>query len=200
MADGRVFINGGTDTYATGPAAAVMRAMGHGIRVPGGRASIVTEGTPGHKVPSNITPAADQGFGGSNLSAIFDPATSTFTLTPAMVAGRWYPTTTSLSDGRVMTYGGQDEKADDNSLIEYWNGSWGPPVIPTCSIRAGPRGDCRTMKYSDGSLPVPGAPALYPRMILLPNGKLVHAGPEPETWVFDPAAGAGVANWAYLAT
>jgi len=200
MADGRVFINGGTDTYATGPAAAIMRAMGHGHKVPGGRASIATENTPGHRPPHDITTAQDQGFGGSNLSAIFDPATSTFTVTPPMVAGRWYPTTTLLSDGRVMTYGGQDEKADDNPLIEYWNGSWSAPVIPTCSIGGGPVGDCRTMTYSDGSLPVPGAPALYPRMILLPNGKLVHAGPEPETWVFDPAAGAGVANWTYLAT
>jgi hypothetical protein len=200
MADGRVFVNGGTDTYATGPAAAIMRAMGHGHKVPGGRASIATENTAGHKPPRDITTAADQGFGGSNLSAIFDPATSTFTLTPPMVAGRWYPTTTLLSDGRVMTYGGQDEKADDNPLIEYWNGSWSTPVIPTCSIGGGPVGDCRTMTYSDGSLPVPGAPALYPRMILLPNGKLIHAGPEPETWVFDPAVAAGVANWTYLAS
>jgi len=199
MADGRVFINGGTHTYATGPAAAIMRAMGHGTKVPGGRASIATEATPGHKVPHNVTTVADEGFGGSNLSAIFDPATSTFTVTPPMVAGRWYPTTTLLSDGRVMTYGGQDEKADDDPLIEYWNGSWSAPVIPTCSIGGGPVGDCRTLKYSDGSLPVPGAPALYPRMILLPNGKVVHAGPEPETWVFDPAAGASVANWTSLA-
>jgi hypothetical protein len=200
MADGRVFINGGTDTYATGPAAAIMRAMGHGHAAPGGRASVASEGTPGHKPPRDATTAQAQGFGGSNLSAIFDPATSAFTLTPPMVAGRWYPNTTSLADGRVMTYGGQDEKADDDPLIEYWNGSWSAPVIPTCSIGGGPVGDCRTLKYSDGSLPVPGAPALYPRMFLLPNGKLIHAGPEPETWVFDPAAGAGVANWTYLAT
>jgi hypothetical protein len=200
MADGRVFINGGTDTYATGPAAAIMRAMGHGNKVPGGRASIATESTPGHKVPSNVTTDQDQGFGGSVLSAIFDPATSKFTLTAPMAAGRWYPTTTALSDGRVMTYGGQDEKSDDNPLIEYWNGSWSTPVIPTCSIGGGPVGDCRTQTYSDGSYPVPGAPALYPRMILLPDGKLVHAGPEPETWVFDPTAGAGVANWSYIAS
>ena len=199
MADGRVFVNGGTDTYATGPAAAIMRAMHHGNKVPGGMATIATENTPGHKVPHDGTTVADQGFGGSNLSAIFDPATSTFTVTPPMAAGRWYPTTTLLSDGRVMTYGGQDEKADDNPLIEYWNGSWSAPVIPTCTI-GGTLGDCRTLTYSDGSLPVPGAPALYPRMVLLPNGKLLHAGPEPETWIFDPNAAAGSANWTYLAT
>lgn len=200
MADGRVFVNGGTQTYATGPAAAIMRAMGHGTKVPGGRASVATENTPGHKPPHDATTVQDQGFGGSALSAIFDPATSTFTLTPAMVAGRWYPTTTELSDGRVLTYGGQDEKADDNPLIEYWNGSWSTPVVPTCTIGGGPVGDCRTMTYSDGSLPVPGAPALYPRMVLMPDGTLVHAGPEPETWVFNPAAPATQPNWTYLAT
>jgi hypothetical protein len=200
MADGRVFINGGTATYATGPAAAIMRAMHHGNAVPGGRVSIAAENTPGHRVPHDATTVKDQGFGGSALSAIFDPSNQTFTVTPPMVAGRWYPTTTTLGDGRVMTYGGQDEAADDNALIEYWNGSWSAPVVPTCTIGGGPVGDCRTIKYSDGTLPVPGAPALYPRMVLLPDGTLVHAGPEPETWIFDPRAPSGSPNWNYLAT
>jgi hypothetical protein len=199
MADGRVFINGGTATYATGPAAAIMRMMHHGNAVPGGRVSMAAENTPGHRVPYDATTVKDQGFGGSALSAIFDPSNGTFTVTPPMFAGRWYPNTTTLGDGRVMTYGGQDEVADDNALIEYWNGSWSAPVIPSCSI-GGAVGDCRTLKYSDGTLPVPGAPALYPRMVLLPDGTLVHAGPEPETWIFNPTATSGSPNWNYLAT
>jgi hypothetical protein len=158
------------------------------------------ENNPGHKAPRDATTVKDQGFGGSALSAIFDPAANTFTVTPPMVAGRWYPTTTTLGDGRVMTYGGQDENADDNALIEYWNGSWSTPVVPTCQIGGGPVGDCRTMPYSDGSFPVPGAPALYPRMVLLPDGRLIHAGPEPETWAFDPNASATSPNWTYLAS
>ena len=93
MADGRVFINGGTATYATGPAAAIMRAMHHGNPVPGGRVSMAAENTPGHRVPLDATTVKDQGFGGSALSAIFDPSNATFTITPPMVAGRWYPTT-----------------------------------------------------------------------------------------------------------
>jgi hypothetical protein len=201
MADGKIFINSGTETYATGPAAAIMRAMHHGTPVPGGRASNATEKTPGHKVPKDATTTNDQGFGGTPLSAIYDPANSTFTRLPPMQAGRWYPTTTMLGDGRILVYGGQDEKADDNALIEFWHNDTGKyeAVVPTCSIAGGPVGDCRTMTYSDGTLPIPGAPALYPRMVQLPDGRILHAGPEPETWIFDPNAPATSPNWTYLA-
>jgi Domain of unknown function (DUF1929) len=174
--------------------------MHHGTAVPGGRASNATERAPGHKVPKNATTVNDEGFGGTPLSAIFDPATNKFTLLPAMAAGRWYPTTTMLGDGRVFVYGGQDEKAEDNPLIEYWHNdthTW-ERVTPTCTIGGGPVGDCTKMPYSDGSYPVPGAPALYPRMVQLPDGRILHAGPEPETWIFDPSAPATSPNWKYV--
>jgi hypothetical protein len=105
-----------------------------------------------------------------------------------------------LGDGRVFVYGGQDEKADDNALIEFWHNDTGTyeAVAPTCSIGGGPVGDCRNMHYSDNTLPVPGAPALYPRMIQLPDGRILHAGPEPETWIFDPKAPATSPNWTYV--
>ncbi|HXM14387.1 MAG TPA: galactose oxidase-like domain-containing protein, partial [Candidatus Eremiobacteraceae bacterium] len=200
MADGKIFINGGTATYATGPAAAIMRAMHHGNSVPGGPVTSAVENTPGHRVPRDATTVNDQGFGGSPLSAIYDPATSKFTLLPAMAAGRWYPTTTLMGNGNVFVYGGQDENANDNALIEIWQSAtsaW-QQVVPTCSIGGGPVGDCRTLHYSDNSLPVPGAPALYPRMMLLPDGRIIHAGPEPETWIFDPNAPATSPNWSYV--
>src|ERR1700730_16413903 len=48
-------------------------------------------------------------FHGQLKSSIFDPATNSFTDVPTnMVHGRWYPTVTLLSDGRVMTFSGQD--------------------------------------------------------------------------------------------
>jgi hypothetical protein len=201
LADGTVFINSGTETYATGPAAAIMRAMHHGNTVPGGRASVMTEKTPGHKVPKDATTINDQGFGGTAKSAIYDPKTATFKKLPLMQAGRWYPTTTMLGDGRVFVYGGQDEIGNDNALIEFWHNdtSTYEAVVPTCSIGGGPVGDCRNLRYSDNTLPVPGAPLLYPRMVQLPDGRILHAGPEPETWVFDPKAAAGTANWTFVA-
>ena len=48
-------------------------------------------------------------FHGQPKSAIFDPATNTFTDVPNMAHGRWYPTVTTLGDGRVMTFSGTDE-------------------------------------------------------------------------------------------
>jgi hypothetical protein len=54
------------------------------------------------------------------------------------------------------------------------------------------------MHYSDNSQPVPGAPALYPRMMLMPDGRIIHAGPEPETWIFDPNAASTSPNWTYV--
>jgi len=200
MADGRVLLDGGTAAYASGGAAVVMAAMGHHThKVPGGAVTAKVEGIPGHRVPHDATAAADQGFQGDSRASIFDPASATFTTTPSMVHGRWYPTATILGDGRVAVYGGQDEATNDNPLIEYWTGAWSAPVIPYCTID-NVTDECTNLHYSDGSLPVPAAPALYPRMILLTDGRVVHVGPESQTWVFDPSVANPGVNWTYLTT
>ena len=54
-------------------------------------------------------------FFGQPKSSIFDPATNTFTDVQNMAHGRWYPTVTTLGDGRVMTFSGQDENGDTNN-------------------------------------------------------------------------------------
>src|SRR4051812_45064014 len=45
-------------------------------------------------------------FFGQPRNAVFDPATSVFIDVQNMAHGRWYPTTTTLGDGRVMTFSG----------------------------------------------------------------------------------------------
>ena len=117
-----------------------------------------------------------------------------------MQAGRWYPTTTMLGGWPSVCVWRQDENGDDNALIEFWHNDTGKyeAVVPTCSIGGGPVGDCRNLTIFRQYLPVPGAPALYPRMIQIPDGRILHAGPEPETWIFDPKAAAGTANWTYV--
>jgi Domain of unknown function (DUF1929)/Glyoxal oxidase N-terminus/IPT/TIG domain len=105
-------------------------------------------------------------FLGSQKTSVFDPATNTFTDLQNMVHGRWYPTVTLLSDGRVMTFSGQDETtAATNQTVEiYTVGSgWGSPV------NAG------------------WTPALYPRMHVLPNGKVFYSGPSPTSYYFNPS-------------
>ena len=45
-------------------------------------------------------------FFGEPRNAVFDPATGLFTDIENMAHGRWYPTVTTLGDGRVMTFSG----------------------------------------------------------------------------------------------
>ena len=105
-------------------------------------------------------------FHGQLRSAVYDPATGQFTDVQTMAHGRWYPTVTSLSDGTIMTFSGLDENGNTNSTIEiYTIGSgWSTPF---------------------GS---PFTPPLYPRMHLLPSGKVFYSGSTTSSRYFDPVA------------
>ncbi len=104
-------------------------------------------------------------FHGIQKTSLFDPATNAFTDVQSMAHGRWYPTPTLLSDGRVMTFSGQDENGNTNQTVEmYTVGSgWSSPV------NAG------------------WTPPLYPRMHLLPNGKVFYSGPSSTSYYFNPS-------------
>jgi len=104
-------------------------------------------------------------FQGQLKSSIFDPATNTFTNTSNMAHGRWYPTLTTLGDGRVMTFSGANESSNTNTAAEiYTVGSgWSTQYI------------------------APFTPDLYPRMHLLPNGKVFASGAQPVSYIFDPS-------------
>jgi hypothetical protein len=105
-------------------------------------------------------------FHGQLRSAVYDPATGQFTDVQMMAHGRWYPTVTSLSDGTIMTFSGLDENGNTNSTVEiYTVGSgWSTPF---------------------GS---PFTPPLYPRMHLLPSGKVFYSGSTTSSRYFDPSA------------
>jgi hypothetical protein len=111
-------------------------------------------------------------FQGQPKSSIFDPSTNTFSDTQNMAHGRWYPTLTGLGDGRVMTFSGGDENSNTNSTVEiYTNGQgWGQPIT------------------------APFSPDLYPRMHLLPNGKVFASGAPPAAYLFDPATSSFTQN------
>ncbi|MFL6446301.1 MAG: galactose oxidase-like domain-containing protein [Bryobacteraceae bacterium] len=61
------------------------------------------------------------GYGGSTFgianAEIFDPATNSWTVMPNMAYKRWYPTTTTLSDGRVLVTAGWQTTAHTNAGI-----------------------------------------------------------------------------------
>src|SRR5882724_514578 len=92
-------------------------------------------------------------FRGIQKSSLFDPATNTFADIQNMAHGRWYPTVTLLSDGRIMTFSGSDENAVTNQTVElYTVGSgW------SSAVDAG------------------WTPPLYPRMHVLPSGKVFYS-------------------------
>ena len=75
-----------------------------------------------------------------------------------MAHGRWYPTMTTLGDGRVMTFSGGDENGNTNNTVEILHRGIG--LEPAISPRLSPAD-------------------LYPRMHLLPNGKVFSSGAPP---------------------
>ena len=105
-------------------------------------------------------------FHGQLRNAAFDPSLGLFTDLQNMAHGRWYPTATVLGDGRVMTFSGLNETGATNTAVEiYTPGSgWSPEY------------------------PAGWTPPLYPRMHLLPNGKVFYSGSGRASRIFDPAA------------
>jgi hypothetical protein len=97
-------------------------------------------------------------FLGLARSAIYDPGTSLFFDVQNMVHGRWYPTVTTLGDGRVMTFSGLTENGDTNSAVEIYTEGVGRSIkragfrrsIPGCIC-------CRTGRFSTRArAPTPG--------------------------------------------
>ena len=105
-------------------------------------------------------------FHGQPRSAVYDPSTGQFTDVQNMSHGRWYPTVTNLSDGTLMTFSGLDENSSTNSTVEIytvgsgWSTTYGSPFTPP----------------------------LYPRMHLLPSGKVFYSGSTTGSRYFDPSA------------
>jgi hypothetical protein len=113
-------------------------------------------------------------FYGAKTNAVFDPANSTFTNVQNMAHGRWYPTATVLGDGRVMTFSGLNETGGTNTAVEIYTPGTGWSTQHIASW----------------------TPPLYPRMHLLPNGKVFYSGSGTLSRVFDLAT----FTWANSAT
>ncbi len=95
---------------------------------------------------------------------IFDPKTNTFTQTGSMENGRWYPTQLSLGNGQQLVFGGV------RKLLK--------PIYtdkPTESLQNEldvERYDYKTGKFTNEGDSAKRDLPLYPRMSLLPNGKV----------------------------
>jgi hypothetical protein len=104
-------------------------------------------------------------FYGQLQAATFDPLANTFSNTPNMAHGRWYPTLVTLGDGRVMTFSGLTETGGTNTAVEFYSvdSGWSAEYI------------------------APWTPDLYPRLHLLPNGKVFYSGAQTTSKLFDPS-------------
>ncbi len=121
LAWGRNEIGGGMgqprlwDPASGSPAAAITVAndtmlfcAGHALMADG---KLMVSG--GHK-------ADDRGL---DVTNIFDPTTQSWTPgLPKMAHGRWYPTVTTLPDGRLVTVAGQDSASNVVRIPEVWEG------------------------------------------------------------------------------
>jgi hypothetical protein len=120
-------------------------------------------------------------FVGAKNASLYDPATGAFTDQANMAHGRWYPTGTVLSDGRVVVFSGLDENSNTNTTVEIFTEGlgWSAPTA------------------------APWTPPLYPRLHLLPNGKLFYSSSTPSSSYFDPSSSiwtTGVASTNYGGT
>jgi hypothetical protein len=93
---------------------------------------------------------------GTTTGRIFDPASNTWSVTPDMTLGRWYPTLTNLPDGRILTLSGEVNCEHCYALIpEIYN-----PATNTWSQLSGAS---RSMPW-------------YPHAFVQSNGNVVVAG------------------------
>ncbi len=91
---------------------------------------------------------------GLDVTNIFNPVSESWaTGLPKMAKGRWYPTVTTLADGRVVTVAGRDASSSVVLIPEIWEGN-------------------RWVKLTGASLTLP----YYPRQFVAPNGRLFYAG------------------------
>ena len=104
-------------------------------------------------------------FHGQPQVAIFDSSLNTFSNIQSMAHGRWYPTLVTLGDGRVMTFSGLTETGGTNTAVEFYTvgSGWSTQYFASWT------------------------PDLYPRLHLLPNGKVFYSGAQTTSKLFDPS-------------
>ena len=140
--------------FTVSPSATLLFCGGHAF-MPDGRLLV----TGGHTRGEHGLPYAN----------LFDPVSRAWIRLSSMAYARWYPTTTTLANGEMLTLGGSDENADKVTIPEVWTGAaWRP--LP------------------GASLDVPW----YPWMFQAPNGDVFYAGPSQATRYLNPR---GTGSW-----
>jgi galactose oxidase len=148
-----------TEAFTAASSMSMLFCSGHAF-LPDGRLLV----TGGHISDEHGLPDAN----------IFDPGSGAWAPITPMSRGRWYPTSTTLEDGQVLTLGGRDETGTQVELPEVWTGrAW--------------------RSLAGASRPVP----YYPRVFVAPNGLVFYAGELQQSAYLDPRGGG---RWTAVST
>lgn len=127
----------------------------------------------GHQYNSSNPASHEDGLGAANTDT-FNPTTQTWTPGPLLTSPRWYPTNVELGNGNVLVFSGQVNPTTKATTVEEYNPSAGTlSTLPSTANK---------------SMPV------YPRMTLLPNGKILNSEPNKGTSLFNPATN----SWSWV--
>jgi hypothetical protein len=133
-------------------------------------------------VTGGILEGAKTGDSGTFNTTIFHPSTSTWSIGPNMNYARWYPSTVELADGTMLELSGQNETGTKTQRVmevyNYRTNTW--TVLP-----------------ASADMPVSTLhTTAYPRMALLPSGRVFLPAPDTSTYQFDPSTN----MWSFVAT
>jgi galactose oxidase len=111
---------------------------------------------------------------GTPETTLFNTGSSRWARGPVLREPRWYATTIELGNGRILIFSGLSTAGNYIAPVDSYNPA-------SNALKRLPFSANETM-------------ALYPRMFVLPNGKLIRVGPDVQTKLFDPAT----ATWSTL--
>jgi galactose oxidase-like protein/kelch motif-containing protein len=115
---------------------------------------------------------------GTFSTTIFDPSTNMWSQGNPMNYARWYPSNVELPDGTTLTLSGYNETATKlQRVMEAYSPTTGVWTSLPSSANMPPDSD------------------FYPRMVVLPNGKIFKAAVATDTRIFDPATN----TWSFVA-
>jgi Concanavalin A-like lectin/glucanases superfamily/Domain of unknown function (DUF1929)/Glyoxal oxidase N-terminus len=126
----------------------------------------------------------EKSYEGLRSTRLLNPLAGSWAAGPDMSRARWYPTTTTLADGRVLIVSG-DSITTGGPNTPFVSPSDTVPEIydPKANAIAAMPSAARRMP-------------LYPFMFLAPDGRVVDAGPDTTTRILDTHAG----QWSTLAS
>ncbi|WP_167784884.1 galactose oxidase-like domain-containing protein [Ramlibacter rhizophilus] len=114
---------------------------------------------------------------GEPRASVYDPRADSWTATPDMNLGRWYPTVTTLANGDALVVSGDVDTSTANNPL--------PQVYETATNTWRSLYDAQLVQH------------LYPNMFLAPDGRVAAVGPTERTRLLDTS---GTGKWTMLAT